>query len=112
MAEMQRVALVLDEAHDTTRYSASIAAQIAKIEHPEQTYAAQVLVEMEKHQNNFFAFGHSIAEKHRDYFLSRPLSAERQAFFNQEAQTSHAAQKTIEDSDTQSFDDFLAAYIV
>jgi glutamate--cysteine ligase len=111
MTEMQRVALVLDEAHDTTRYSASIAAQIAKIEHPEQTYAAQVLVEMEKHQNNFFAFGHSIAEQHRDYFLSRPLSAERQAFFSQETQTSHAAQKAIEDSDTLSFDDFLAEYI-
>ncbi|MDO8417961.1 MAG: glutamate--cysteine ligase [Agitococcus sp.] len=111
MAEMQRVALVLDEAHNTTRYSASIDAQIAKIEHPEQTYAAQVLVEMEKHQNNFFAFGHSIAEQHRDYFLSRPLSAERQDFFNQEAQASHAAQKAIEDSDTLSFDDFLAAYI-
>jgi glutamate--cysteine ligase len=111
LTEMQALATVLDEAHHTTHYSNSIVAQIAKIEQPEQTYAAQVLVEMEKHQNNFFAFGHSIAEQHRDYFLSRPLSAERQAFFSQEAQASHAAQKAIEDSDTLSFDDFLAAYI-
>jgi glutamate--cysteine ligase len=111
MAEMQLVALVLDEAHNTTRYSASMTAQIAKIEHPEQTYAAQVLVEMEKHDNNFFAFGNAIAEQHRDYFLSRPLSAERMAFFSQEAQASHIAQKAIEDSDTQPFEDFLADYI-
>ena len=111
LEEMQQVALVLDNAHQTTQYSASISTQLAKIEQPEQTYAAQVLAEMQKYDNNFFAFGNAIAEQHRDYFLSRPLSAERMAFFEQQAQASHSAQKAIENSDTQSFEDFLADYI-
>ncbi|MBK6757067.1 MAG: glutamate--cysteine ligase [Moraxellaceae bacterium] len=111
LQEMQQVAVVLDNAHQTSQYSASISTQLAKIEQPEQTYAAQVLVEMQKYDNNFFAFGSAIAEQHRDYFLSRPLSAERMAFFEQQAQTSHTAQKAIEDSDTQTFEDFLADYI-
>lgn len=111
LSEMQQVAQVLDTAHETTTYSQSISHQIDKIEHPEQTYAAQVLAEMAKYDNNFFAFGNAIAEQHRDYFLSRPLSAERQAFFEQAAQQSLLAQKMIEDSDTLSFDEFLADYI-
>ncbi len=109
--EMRAVALVLDEAHQTTRYSESIDQQMAKIEHPELTYAAQVLAEMAKHNNSFFAFGAAIAEQHRDYFLSQPLSAERVALFTEQAQESLAAQKAIEDSDTLSFDEFLAEYI-
>ena len=109
--EMRAVALVLDEAHQTTRYSESIDQQMAKIEHPELTYAAQVLAEMAKHNNSFFAFGAAIAEQHRDYFLSQPLSAERVALFTEQAQESLAGQKAIEDSDTLSFDEFLAEYI-
>ncbi len=111
LAEMEYVARVLDDAHATTLYSASISAQIAKVEHPEQTYAAQVLAAMPNYHNNFLAFGHAIAEQHRDYFLQRPLSAERQAFFEQQAKESHAAQQDIEASDNMNFDDFLAAYI-
>ncbi|MCB1659022.1 MAG: glutamate--cysteine ligase, partial [Pseudomonadales bacterium] len=83
----------------------------AKIENPELTYAAQVLAQMSKHNNSFFAFGAAIAEQHRDYFLSQSLSAERLAAFELQAQESLAAQKTIEESDTLSFDEFLAEYI-
>lgn len=111
LAEMQEVAKTLDNAHDTRRYSESISAQIAKVQHPEQTYAAQALAQMKQHNNSFFAFGHAIAEQHRDFFLDRPLSAERLAEFSQQAAESHLAQKAIEDSDNQSFDEFLAAYI-
>ncbi|MCP5175699.1 MAG: glutamate--cysteine ligase [Moraxellaceae bacterium] len=111
LEEMQQVAVVLDNAHHTTRYSESISQQMAKIENPELTYAAQVLAQMSKHNNNFFAFGAAIAEQHRDYFLSQSLSAERLAAFELQAQESLAAQKTIEESDTLSFDEFLAEYI-
>lgn len=111
LSEMQAIANILDVAHDSQLYSQSMTAQIAKLEHPEQTYAARVLQEMAQYDNNFSAFGNAIAEQHRDYFLSRPLSAERQAFFEQAAQQSVAAQKAIEDSDDVSFDAFLAAYI-
>ena len=111
LEEMSAVAQVLDTAHHTTRYHEAIQQQLLKIEHPERTYAAKVLAELAKHNHSFFAFGAAIAKQHRDYFLSQPLSEARLALFEQQAHASLMAQKTIEDNDTLSFDDFLADYI-
>ncbi|MDO8331007.1 MAG: glutamate--cysteine ligase [Fluviicoccus sp.] len=108
--EMARVAAVLDAAHATDRYSAAIQAQLDKLHHPEQTYAAQVLAEIGRHENSFFAFGKAVAEQHRDYFQRQTLSPEREALFRQQTAESLQAQSDLEAADTLGFDDFLAAY--
>ena len=110
LAEMARVAEILDRAHDTDRYSQGVAVQREKLADPEQTWAARVLADIRSHGDSFFDFGKAVAETHRAHFLARPLSPEREALFTQQAAESLAAQSALEAADTQSFDDFLAAY--
>ncbi len=110
LAEMAEIAVLLDQAHQTTLYSDAIREQQLKLAQPEQTYAARVLDAMKAHGNSFFAFGKAVAEEHRALFRQRTLSPDREALFHRHSAESLQAQAALEASDTMDFDAFLAAY--
>lgn len=110
LEELAEVAPILDSAHNTLEYSQSIKAQQEKLLNPELTYSAQILKALPDFDNSFFQFAKHHAEKTRDYFLSRPLSAEMMQDFEQQAKKSHLDQEKIEREDNRSFDDFLMDY--
>jgi glutamate--cysteine ligase len=51
-----------------------------------------------------------LAEQHRRYFAERPLSAEAQALFNQQAASSHQQQQDLEREQQLPFEAYLANY--
>ena len=75
------------------------------------TPSALLLEELRTARCSFFEYALSAAKNHRDYFASiTPLSEERRSEFEQEAARSIARQKEIEESDSISFDEYLANY--
>ena len=88
----------------------SMAAQAAKLADPDQTPSARVLAELREHGNSFAAFGLRQSEVHADYFRNGALLPAEQLLFDELTAASLADQIDIEQTQSGSFDDFVAAY--
>ena len=107
---MQGVADLLDKVNQCESYSKSLAAQVECVKDASKTPSAKMLAEMKKNDEGFFHFAQRQSLKYFDYFKARELSSEREQFFETLTRESVLKQKTIEDSDQLSFDDFLKQY--
>lgn len=108
--EMEKVALLLDKAYQTTQYSESIIRERAKINDPSLTPSAKVLSILIDQEQSLTEYSLGLASKYRDETVARDYQFYSQQYFVDEAEKSHQAQRTIEESDTLSFDDFLISY--
>jgi glutamate--cysteine ligase len=104
------VAAVLDRDRGGDSYSASVALQRTKIADPEQTPSAKVLAEMRDSGEAFFYFAQRRSESTQAWYGERKISPERLTQMAAEAEQSLAQQASIEASDDQSFDAYLANY--
>jgi glutamate--cysteine ligase len=104
------LAKLLDEQHNEGAvHAASLAAQKAKIEDPALTPSARVLEEV-RTLGSAAAFGLRQSELHAAYFRDGTLMPAEAAMFDELAAASLAEQVVIEQTDSGSFDDFVAAY--
>ena len=104
------LARLLDEEHNESGvHEASLAQQKAKVADPSKTPSARVLDEVRK-LGSAAAFGLRQSELHAAYFRESPLMPAEEAVFAEMAAASLAEQAAIEQQDTGSFDDFVAAY--
>lgn len=108
--QMESIAELFDRITDTDNYRRALAAQRDKLHHPEGTASARILDELDRRNLSFFHFAMEQAEKHRAYFLDRPLDDDRRHEFAELATRSLADQKQLEEQDHQPFDEYLAAY--
>lgn len=110
IARIRPVAALLDEQHnDGAVHAASLAQQQAKIDNPELTPSARVLAEV-RAIGSSAAFGLRQSELHAAAFRASPLMPAEEAMFAELSAASLAEQTVIEQTDTGSFDDFVAAY--
>ncbi len=107
LSAMHPIAALLDTAHDSVRYSASLEHQLAKVEDPELTPSARVLREMRERKLPFFKVALAYSEQWANYFRERPLAAEAQIAFEEETRHSQQAQRDIEQRDEASFEQYL-----
>lgn len=110
LTQMLPVAELLDKVHEENTYCFAVQQQIELINDPELTPSAQVMREMHEKGASFFSFAQNKSRQHRDFFLKRHLTAEREAEFVQMAKDSLEQQQAIENNDKISFDQFLHAY--
>nr|WP_267869563.1 glutamate--cysteine ligase [Massilia agrisoli] len=104
------IAALLDEQHNEAGvHAASLAVQEAKIANPALTPSARVLEEV-RALGSSAAFGLRQSELHAAWFRESPLMPAEEAMFAEMAAASLAEQARIEQTDTGSFDDFVAAY--
>ena len=112
LAECVPLAAALDTTHASGDYSATLTSARALLAQPAQTPSARVLAEMaQAHDNSFTAFTLSQSEQARDALLGVAWSAEQQAAHAARAEQSLAAQKAIEDADTQPFEEWRQHYM-
>ncbi len=109
LSDMQPIAELLDRAHSSKHYSESLAMQKAKLKDSSLTPSARLLDTMKEMNITYFQLGRLLAEQAQSA-LSEPLSTEQQQAFSAEAETSLAAQATMENASTGSFDNYLANY--
>ena len=108
--DMAPVAALLDNAHESDDYSASLQLQRDKVLQPDLTPSARILREMRERELPFFRLAKAYSEEWADYFRGSALddaSAER---FSQESARSMTAQRDIESADDMSFEQYLESF--
>ena len=111
--DMQPLAELLDNDSsnpDQKLFSNALAKQLEKISDPDKTPSAQVLSEMKTNNTSFHELTLEIAKAHKDYFSALHLNADKTEHFETLAANSHAKQKSLEESDRVSFDEYLSQY--
>lgn len=101
-------AKLLDRAHGSSSYAEALHAQRGKVADPDTTPSARVLREMRQEGLPFFTLAMRYSRQWATHFKERP--AGNTAVLEQEGIDSLAAQRSVEASDTLSFEDYLAAY--
>jgi glutamate--cysteine ligase len=110
LERIRPVAALLDDQHnDGGVHIASLELQKAKVANPALTPSARVLDEV-RALGSSAAFGLRQSKLHADYFRDSPLLPAEEAMFEEMAAASLAEQAQIEQADSGSFDDFVAAY--
>ncbi len=104
---MQPIAALLDQAHQSSDYSASLQDQLAKVADAALTPSARVLREMRDRSLPFFRLAMAYSEQWAEYFRARALPSEVQAAFENETALSIQAQNAVEESDDISFEQYL-----
>jgi len=107
---MRPIAEMLDTAHESGDYIASLDRQLGKVANPELTPSARILKEMHDKKLPFFRLAMAYSEKWAQYFRGRTLSADVQIAFEDEAQRSLLAQRNIEESYDISFEHYLDTF--
>ena len=107
---MEKVALLLDKAYQTSNYSEAITRERAKINDASLTPSAEILSIIVEQGQSISMYSLAQAAKYRDQALARDYQFYCEQYFNDSAEKSHQAQRDIEAGDELSFDDFLANY--
>ncbi|MFY9332504.1 MAG: glutamate--cysteine ligase, partial [Porticoccaceae bacterium] len=108
--EMRPIAATLNSAHETTDYLDVLATMKARLEGTSLTPAAQLLVEMADNNETYYRMAMRKACEQREQFNAVALAPDVIEKYQSLAAKSLQKQKDIEQSDTISFDDYLAAY--
>ena len=107
---MTGFAKTLDENEPDNSYQQALQQQVEAVKDPDRTFSAQVLEEMRKHNEGYFHYSQRMSRQHQQYFLDMAHSRDQFQAFNAAVTQSIADQKSVEDSDTISFEEFLENY--
>ncbi len=110
MEEMKGVCECLDNAMGSTVYSESLLQQKEKVKNPSMTPSAKVLDSLNDSSQSFFGLAKQYSETHKDWVMAQPEDTDKINFLRKLAEKSLLDQQEIEDTENQSFDDFLADY--
>lgn len=105
------IAELVDRAEGVESYAQSVELMRGLVADPDATPSARLIHELREAGCSFFEYVLSVARKHRDYFAAtEPLSEARHREFEREVAKSIERQREVEQSDTVSFDEYLADY--
>ncbi|MEX0618291.1 MAG: glutamate--cysteine ligase [Pseudohongiellaceae bacterium] len=107
LEDMQYSASLLDSGNGDDTHDASVKAQQDKVTDPESTPSGQILRAMRDSKQSFYQFSLEQSRRHRDYFLSVPLTDAARQQLQDASIDSLLRQKQAEAGDDQTFDEFL-----
>lgn len=101
---------LLDATHGGTKYAESIAAQHGKIRDSQQTPSARLLQQLRDQGMSLHDYSLKQSQQHRDALRAQPLGAASLQEYKDVASASIAEQKRLEETDTESFDSYVARF--
>lgn len=107
---MQGCCDVLDEGLDSKPYAAALLLQREKFKDPDATPSAMMLDEMNKNGEGFFHIAKRLSGQHLNYFRNLELDSDIEMQFRKLSEKSQRQQADLENSEKQSFDEYLRAY--
>jgi glutamate--cysteine ligase len=107
---MGAFAAALDQDEQDDAYQQALQQQVESINDPDKTPSARILASMREHDEGYFQFARRISLQHQQYFLEQEHTEEQFKAFTDTARQSLADQKSVEDADEISFDEFLKRY--
>lgn len=109
-ADLQQIAKVLDSAHGSNDYVATVSSQYRCVLNPELTLSGQFLAHLREHNLDNSEFGMQLARTYKEQ-LKQPLNYFSESEFERLREASMMAQEELEAADANSnFDDFLKEY--
>jgi glutamate--cysteine ligase len=109
--KVSAIAAAFDAEEGGESYVHAVRLAQSLVDDPDATPSARLLNKLRTEKCSFFDFTLQQARIHRDYFAAiAPLTAQRQAMFEDEARESVTRQQAIEAGDTLSLDDYLIEY--
>ena len=108
--DMRPIAEVLDQDEADKPYQQALKQYSSWVDNPDLTPSARILAEMRRKHQPFGCYGLEVSAKHGEVFKQQTLDTEKKRYFTELAAMSHLKQKTIENSDDLSFDEFLQRY--
>jgi glutamate--cysteine ligase len=108
--KLKPVAVLLDDVIENSAYSLAVDVQFPKLHDEHKTPSAHILDVMKENNMSFFKMAYKQSSQYRDYFLSHPLPADRQKYFENLAKETITSQKAIEASDNITFEQYLHNY--
>ncbi len=109
--DVAAIAELIDAGEGAGDYARAVAEMRRLVEEPAETPSARLIDDMTSRGIGYFDYVLELAQGHKNYFRElRPLPAKRLAAFEDEARESNTRQAAIEAGDTQSLDEYLAAY--
>jgi glutamate--cysteine ligase len=109
-AAMGAFADVLDQGEPDDAYQQALQQQVELVDDPDKTPSARILANMREHDEGYFQFARRMSLQHQQYFLKQKHTEEQFNAFTATARQSLADQKSVEDADEISFDEFLKRY--
>lgn len=111
VSKVLAVAEALDRHESNESYTDAVRLMQGLVNNADETPSARVLADITATQTSFFEYALALASSHSHYFASlAPLSAARQAAFEEEVAASLQRQKEIEAADDISLDEYLRRY--
>ncbi len=107
---MQGLCELLDKGQADRPYAQALTAQAEVLADPTRTPSAQVLAQMWEKRESFASFGMRLSTQHERDLKAQSLPEERQRYFRELAEQSHARQREIEAADDLSFEEYLRRY--
>jgi glutamate--cysteine ligase len=111
LEQVRNTSEVLDQVHNTNRYSLSVNAQMGKLEDASLTPSGQVLAALQKSGLSYTEWILQKSREHKETFMQSPSSSTVMKDLSLRAQLSLKEQQKIEAGDTSNFDEFLKAYL-
>ena len=111
LEDMVSVAQLLDEANDTTEFSASLQQQKDKLNDISLTPSAKLLQVLQDQSLSYSGAMLALSREHQARFRKDAMDSERQKYFETLAEESIENQQQLETSDSRSFDEFLQQYL-
>ncbi|WP_455217234.1 glutamate--cysteine ligase [Kaarinaea lacus] len=110
LTAMEGVCDFLDAGLASGGYRESLELQMEKVRDPDKTPSARMLDEMRENGEGFFQFALRKSMQHQEYFKGLDLPAEFSGKFRELTEETWLKQKAIEESEVESFDNYLQRY--
>lgn len=110
LAEMEGVAVLLDQMETDGPHGDALAAMSARVADPSLTPSARLLEHLRQHGQSFCEAMLEQAQAQAESLRRQPLQRARSALFDQLVETSHQQQQAVEAGDQHDFSQFLETY--
>lgn len=107
--DLREIAVEMDKAHGGNHYQATCDKLSKWIDDPELTISGQLLAKT-KQFGGLLGVGNELGNQYHESHLAHQYQVYSEQEMEEEVTRSVASQKAVEDSDTQSFDEFLESY--
>ncbi len=108
--ELEATAVLLDQLHNTNKYTLAVKDQFLKIQDDTLTPSSMVLTSLEQSELDYSEWILEKSKEHRDTLKKSNQNEATFTYLTQQAEESVVKQKQIEDSDTMEFAEFLKVH--
>jgi glutamate--cysteine ligase len=107
---IQQAAVILDECEANKMHVASLEKQREKVVNPDLTPSGRLLNGMRQSGKSFYRYAMEVSLEHRETLRRGTIDSKNLAILEAAASISRERQKEIEESDTSSFESYLAEW--